>query len=405
MKRLHSRQSSITLLLVILVLTFAISWNATAQKNLSSISGKVIDENGKPVVGIKLAIKPVKVDFRGDMPARKPFLSWRRVVTGTEGRFSFLNIDPVSSQFAMFPEHGSDYEIISMSIGDLTFQSTAFRGGLGTNFGKLTFAVDPGDHLENAIVNVKTPRTRIRGRVLLQDGTPLANEELWLMVSRYRRSPSGRGGGGGSSGKNVKTDNQGYFVTYNAEAPAENTVKMTYKGMVAHSEKIILNEGERYDDLVFVLKNIDRMKAREGIWLVNPDNSHGYRKIACDSWEDAKAKASAVNAHLVAINDEAEQKWLEGLFPEKAFFWIGLSVPENESSWQWDNGQPLTYTNWRNSPKPDFTAVNESKVPFAMGFYSKKWMVIGPKSPFLPSVKYAILEKEELNVPTPQAEK
>ncbi|MDE0484219.1 MAG: lectin-like protein [Candidatus Poribacteria bacterium] len=405
MKRLHSRQSSITMLLVILVLSFMISWNATAQKNLSSISGKVIDENGKPVVGIKLAIKPVKVDFRGDMPARKPFLFWLRSVTDTEGRFSFLNIDPVSSQFAMFPEHGSDYEIISMSISDLTFQSTAFRGGLGTNFGKLTFAVDPGDHLENAIVNVKTPRTRIRGRVLLQDGTPLANEELWLMVSRYRRSPSGRGGGGGSSGKNVKTDNQGYFVTYNAEAPAENMVKMTYKGMVAQSEKIILNEGERYDDLVFVLKNIDRMKAREGIWLVNPDNGHGYRKIECDNWEDAKAKSASLNAHLVAINDEVEQKWLEGLFPEKAFFWIGLSVPENEASWQWDNGQPLTYTNWRNSPKPDFTAVNESKDPFAMGFYSKKWMVIGPKSPFLPSVKYAILEKEGLNVPTPQAEK
>ena len=74
MKRLHSRQSSITLLLVILVLTFAISWNATGQKTLSSISGKVIDENGEPVVGIKLAIKPVKVGFlRGEIPALKPF--------------------------------------------------------------------------------------------------------------------------------------------------------------------------------------------------------------------------------------------------------------------------------------------------------------------------------------------
>ncbi len=405
MTRLHFKEFLILMFVVMIVLTFAISWHATAQETMSSISGKVIDENGKPVVGLKLAIKPVKVDFRGDMPARKPFLSWLRSVTDTEGRFSFLNIDPVSSQFAMFPEHGSDYEIISLSIGDLTFQSTAFRGGLGTNFGKLTFAVDPGNHLENAIVNVKTPRTRIRGRVLLQDGTPLANEELGLLVSHYQRSPGGRGGGGGSSGRNVKTDNQGYFVTYNAEAPAENTVKMTYKGMVAQSEKIILNEGERYDDLVFVLKNIDRTKARQGIWLVNPENGHGYKKIACDSWEDAKAKAAAANAHLVAINDEAEQKWLEGLFPEKAFFWIGLRVPEDETSWQWDNGQPLTYTNWRNSPKPDFTAVNESKDPFAMGFYSKKWMVIGSNSPFLSSVKQAILEKEGLNVPKPQAEK
>ncbi len=405
MKRLHSRQSSITMLLVILVLTIAISWNSTAQKTLSSISGRVIDENGNPVVGKKLAIKPVTTGMRGEMAARTPFLSWLRSVTDTEGRFTFLNIDPVSSQFAMFPEHGSDYELISMTIGDLTFQSTAFRSGLGTNFGKLTFAVDPDHHLENVIVNVKTPRTRIRGRVLLQDGTPLANEELWLMVSNYRRSPSGRGGGGGSSGRNVKTDNQGYFVTYNAEAPAENTVKMTYKGMVLQSEKIILNEGERYDDLVFVLKNIDRMKAREGIWLVNPENGHGYKKIECDSWEDAKAKAAALGAHLVAINDEAEQKWLEGLFHEKSFFWIGLSVPETDDSWQWENGQPLTYTNWRNSEEPDYINDNEIKDPFALGFHSKKWMVIGPNSPFLSSVKNAILEKEGLNAPTPEANK
>jgi len=405
MKRLHSRQSSIILLLVIFLLTFAISWNATAQKTLSSISGKVIDENGKPVVGIKLAIKPVKVDFRGDMPASKPFLSWRRVVTDTEGRFSFLNIDPVSSQFAMFPEHGSDYEIISMSIGDITVHSIAFRRTMPTSFGKLTFSVEKGEHLENVIVNVKTPRTRIRGRVLLQDGTPLANAEVPLTVSRYRPSPGGRGGSSGRTGYTVTTDNQGYFVSYNAEAPAENTVKMEYKGMVLQSETIVLNEGERYDDLVFVLKNIDRMKTQEGIWLVNPNNGHGYRKIECGSWEDATAKAESLNAHLVAINDEAEQKWLEGLFPEKSFFWIGLRVPEDKASWQWDNGQSLTYKNWRKPPESDLTVVNDSNDPIAMGFYVKKWMVIGSNSPFLSSVKQAILEKEGLNVPTPQAEK
>ncbi len=399
MKRLHSRQPSITMLLVILVLTFTISWNATAEKNLSSISGKVINEEGKPVAGIKLAIKPVKIGFlRGEIPALKPFLSWRRVVTDTEGRFSFLNIDPVSSQFTMFPEHGSDHELISITIGDLTFHSIAFRGSMPTSFGKLTFAVEQGEHLENVVVNVTTPRTRIRGQILLQDGTPLMNEKVWLEVRRYRRSPGGRGGGGGGSGYGVSTDNQGYFVSYNAGAPAENTVKMTYKGMVAQSETIVLNEGERYDDLVFVLKNIDRMEAREGIWLVNPDNGHGYKKIECDSWEDAKTKAAAENAHLVTINDEAEQKWLEGLFPKKTFFWIGLSVPENEASWQWDNGQPLTYTNWVTSKKPEIVPITDNTIPIAMEFYSKRWMVIGDQSPFLPAVKQTILEKD-ISVP------
>ncbi|MDE0088532.1 MAG: carboxypeptidase-like regulatory domain-containing protein, partial [Candidatus Poribacteria bacterium] len=92
MRRFHCRRTSIAMFILIIVLAFTISWNATAQKNLSSISGKVINEEGKPVAGIKLAIKPVKIGFlRGEIPALKPFLSWRRVVTDTEGRFSFLN--------------------------------------------------------------------------------------------------------------------------------------------------------------------------------------------------------------------------------------------------------------------------------------------------------------------------
>ena len=45
------------------------------------------------------------------------------------------------------------------------------------------------------------------------------------------------------------------------------------------------------------------------------------------------------------------------------------------------------------------------KTPSLWDSIRKKWMVIGSNSPFLSSVKQAILEKEGLNVPKPQAEK
>ena len=398
MIRLHFRQSSIAMLVVVFVLSLTVSWNATAQETMSSLSGKVIDEEGKPVSGLKLAIKPVKFERGRDTKQSAPFASWVKVVTDTEGHFFFRNIDPVKSQFTMFPEHGSDYELISLAINDLTFHSTAFRENFPTAYGKLTFEIEPGEHLENVIVNVKTPRTRIRGRVLFPDGTPLANEELWLTVTRFRPSPDGRGGGSGSSGRNVKTDNQGYFVTYNASAPAENTVMMTYKGTFAKSEKIILKEGERYDDLVFVITNKERIKVRENVWIGNPTTGTAYKIIQCDNWDDAKAKAAAENAYLLAINNEAEQKWLEEIFPEKAFFWIGLSVTKEGTSWQWHNGQSLTYTNWVTSKTPEIVSTTDSPIPIAMEFYSKRWMAIGNKSPFLPAVKQTILEKE-ISVP------
>ncbi len=386
-------------------MALVISWNAHTQETMTSLSGKVLDEEGKPVAGLELGIKPVKFSSYGEMTLRKPFLMWSRTETDSEGRFSFKNIDTETSQITMFPEHGSEYEFISMTIDDLSFHSIAFRRGMPTAFGKLTFKVQEGEHLENVIVNVKTPRTRIRGRILLQDGTPLVNAEVPLTVSRYHHSPGGSSSRRGSTGYTVTTDNEGYFVSYNAEAPAGNRVKMTYKGMVENSDNIILNEGERYDDLVFVLNNFDRDKKYQDVWIVNPNNGHGYKKIECDSWKDAKAKATALNAHLVAINDEVEQEWLEGLFHEKSFFWIGLRVPENKASWQWDNGQPITYTNWRISPKPDYISVNERNDPFVLGFFTKKWMVIGSNSLFLSSVKHAILEKEGLNVPKPTLEK
>ena len=51
-------------------------------------------------------------------------------------------------------------------------------------------------------------------------------------------------------------------------------------------------------------------------WAVNPANGHAYKKIRCGSLDDAKDRAAAEGAHLVAINDKAEQEWLLGLFWE-----------------------------------------------------------------------------------------
>ena len=127
---------------------------------------------------------------------------------------------------------------------------------------------------------------------------------------------------------------------------------------------------------------------------MNPENDHAYRRIPCDSWEDAKAEAEAEGAYLVAINDAAEQKWLEALYPEKVFFWIGLRVPEKDASWQWDSGEPLTYVNWGTAGRPDNIAGSVAEIPIALIFASKRWMAIDAESRLRPAVKYAILEKE-----------
>ena len=401
MNRLNSRIIFFTIILIVsLISALYYTSDITAEDHTTSLSGRVINEYKEPVPDIHIAIKPVKFGQHIDLKQRTHFLIWPRVVTDKDGKFTFTDIDPVSSQLVLFPEHGSDWELHSIEIGDLSFYSIAFRRAMPTWFGKPTFAVRPGEQLEDVIVHVKEPRMRIRGRVLFEDGTPLINEKISIRISSksVHRRNGGESRSEGSMGRDFETDNEGYFVVYYRNRAATYYVSMTYQGFTVHSEPIILEEGERSDDLVFKLKNTPKTIARDSVWIVNPATGHAYKKVQCVNLQDAKNQAAKENAYLVAINDEAEQKWLEGLFKHKAFFWIGLSVPNNDAQWRWDNGQPLTYTNWRKGQQPNIKKENEGRTGIALDFYAKKWIAIQRNSPFLSAVKMAIIEKDKKNI-------
>ena len=400
----------ITILVSIVALTLLFAWNGIAQNGKSSLSGRVVDTDGNPVNRLGLAVKPVEINMGQEIGPLAPLASWPRAVTDADGRFSISNIDPVSSRLVMFPEHGSRFEIVSVQIGDLTFRYYEVDGfGFPNWLGQLTFSIEPGTSVEDVVVKVEPPSMRIRGRVLLKDRTPLANAEIDLTIRDRRLRYEGffpfrrvTGGSSGISRSHTWTDAQGYFVTYNISSTREYSVVVGYEGASAESRWVHLKRGERYDKFVLRLNDLDehrenrnkREKARQAVWMVNLENDHAYKKIACDSWEDAKAKAETEGAYLVAINDEAEQKWLEAVYPEKAFFWIGLRVPEKGASWQWDSGEPITYANWGTAGKPDSTTDGVGEIPIALIFALKKWMAIDSNSRLRPAVKYAILEKE-----------
>ena len=394
----------------IIAFTLLFPWDNIAQEGKSTLSGRVIDTDGNPVARLGLAVKPVEISMGQEIGPLAPLESWQRAITDEAGRFSISNIDPVSSRLVMFPEHGPLYEIVSVQIGDLTFRYYEVNGsGFPNWLGQLTFALEPGTSLEDVVVKVAPPGMRIRGRVLLKDRTPLANAKIDLTLRRRRQRYEGifpfrrlTGAGGGTSRSHTWTDAQGYFVTYRIKGDTEYSVVVRYEGASAASKWVRIEKGERYDKFVLRLNDLEehrerrskREKTRQTVWMINPENDHAYKKIQCDSWEDAKARAAAENAYLVAINDAAEQKWLEAVYPEKAFCWIGLRVPEKGAAWQWDSGEPLTYANWGAAGRPDGTTNDEREIPIALIFASKRWMAIDANSRLLPVVKHAILEKE-----------
>ena len=228
---------------------------------------------------------------------------------------------------------------------------------------------------------------------------------------------SGGGGGGGTT----DLDDEGYFVRYLNE-PAYCIVSVAYQEKSAESEEILIEDGQRYDDLILTLDvepppepervavpmpNMRRFKAawerdRQGMWAINPENRHAYKRIYCETREDAHAQAVAQGAHLVAINNASEQAWLLEVFG-KENFWIGLTDASKTDNPHWDNGEPVVSANWSSSDQAaggkrsgqNGDATQSYTVLIGM---TGKWQETRQDGPLARLTERAILEKENLIV-------
>ena len=296
-----------------------------------------------------------------------------------------------------------DADVLSIDIGAMTFYPPYEKH---PPFGGITFGIEPSTHLENVEVTVK-PRMRIRGRIVFADGTPLASAEIRTNVRR--RDFDGTGTGSSSGGS--QTDSAGYFVKY-VDEPGFYTVAVGFQGLTTTSEQLTLKAGQRYDDLVLrfdsesvpIVPTPNRVEPdMDGQWMENPENGHNYKRIHCESWDDAQAKVTAEGAHLVSINDAEEQAWLVRVFGT-APYWIGLTDVAKEGEWGWTNGEPATYTHWATHKLMDADRGEEDYVFMGLS-PDGRWHKVGPQSPEWKMTRMAILEKEVLPTKSPVEEK
>ena len=124
--------------------------------------------------------------------------------------------------------------------------------------------------------------------------------------------------------------------------------------------------------------------------------------------EEAHERAVAQEAHLLAINDAAEEQWILEVFGKQENFWIGLTLDAEETEQQWDNGEPITYTNW-NSPKEDAESAESPQTEDMRQRYTvlvgltEKWQLTRHGSPLARLTERAILEKENLIIGAPES--
>ena len=434
--------------LIGIVVSFSVivSPACVAEEKTATLSGVVLDTKGEPISGFSISLSPVfqisKTDEKGaftftDIPAG-------RVQILIPVQQFMENEKPVFN-----PE--PDDQIVSIKIGNITIYQDRHPP-----FGGITFSVNPGSHFKNIEVTVH-PRMRIRARVVFKDGKPLTNASIRLVV---------QSNGTSSSGITTDFEGYFVNYLDDGDIETPYIVSVNYKGLSAKSEQFQLEENGRYDDLVLTLDgnapatvatqsarhreslpNILRKltgtpkpsnkpvpvqppaqparvstsssktnstgirpsgpaekmqrSAKKNTWAVNPVNGHAYKKIRCGSLKDAKNRAAAEGAYLVAINDAAEQKWLLGLFGNH-LYWIGLSDAKKEGEWVWQNGEPLTYTNWGNKHSfPRSTLSLEEKDSAVMTFVNGQWHAVGPGDLLWRTTRYAILEKADVSNSSP----
>ena len=383
-----------------------------ALEATSSLSGRVLDLKGNPVSGFRLVLAPIPTESvesideswfqryitfmksRADMESR----------TDDEGRFSIRDIAPVrvqlNSVFKSRTDHESatGHDILSMKVGAVTVyprQPSAFGG--------IVFAIKPDTHVDNVEIRVRA-RQYIRGRIVFPDGTPLASGNI--QISALRRYPDRTGSG--SSSSTGETDAEGYFV-FQVDETAFYTVTVDYREFTATVEPFLLRKGENKEGLIFTLAKRSTLAdvaagrvevaaksptssapGDMGAWVVNPANGHAYKRIRCESWDDANSQSAAEDAYLVSITDAAEQEWLIKTFKPQ-HCWIGLTDFANEGEWVWASGEPVTYSNWGPYEPKDTDWGDEDYVLIE---YSGEWSDVGPESIEWRMCRMAIIEKD-----------
>ena len=338
--------------------------------------------------------------------------------------------DPIPPEWIHLGHFEPDKTIYAIQIGQVIVFNTAEEPGF---FEGITFALEPGKTVENVKITVKS-RLRIHARIVYADGTPLVNADDVQLNIRQRDEFNPQSGGTYSA--DYFTDDDGYFTVYR-DIPGFYTISVKYnevstgKELSAGAGPFLLKDGAQLEGLVLTLDgnpvaakpspdNIETSGAIEipaevktnppippqvrqpakRIWVINPTNGHAYTKIQCVDWHDAQQQAIEEGAHLVSINDEAEQHWLQIIFRVHAA-WIGLTDVAKEGEWQWDSGETVTYTNWAVRPIFPDSLPDTEKDYVVFTFRDGEWQSVGPGSPFWQMTREAIIEKDGLVSKTP----
>ena len=135
--------------------------------------------------------------------------------------------------------------------------------------------------------------------------------------------------------------------------------------------------------------------------ITNPANGHRYIAYQGTTWTSSEALAVTAGGHLVTIDDQAENDWIQANFGSLLGvvrrIWIGFNDMAVEGTFAWADGTPASFTNW-NAGEPNNAGAGEDFAEFlgsigkwndladAGAGYSHLFIVeLGPSAPACPA--------------------
>ena len=122
--------------LVVFISSIALLLSMALQNVAATFSGRVVDEAGKPVANLRLALPAFRVTTPQDRD-EPVFLPSQQGETNEVGEFSISDITSRSVKLMLLPEGTPDYELRSAKIEGMTFYLDPYQ----FRFGGLTFAI------------------------------------------------------------------------------------------------------------------------------------------------------------------------------------------------------------------------------------------------------------------------
>ncbi|MDE0484653.1 MAG: lectin-like protein [Candidatus Poribacteria bacterium] len=468
------KQTLICITLIILF-SFCAIYQSTAEEKTSTLSGRITDVEGEPIADVSVLLLYVIVDgnsgihlphnskqypflvqippmFDGAKVANyqkmrelRPYLESK---TDSSGNFTFTEIAAEKVQLVVLPTmpprkempiqelgHGNFTplpQIQFIQFGEVSFYPHRFS--FFPPLGAVTFAIKPGTNIENIHLKVVMENPlNIRGRIVFENGEPLSETAIEINIGHLNLD--GTSNYPFSFPVLIQTNADGYFkqtvvgpgvyalsVNYRGlstitkpfflqgKQPSEIKV-LTLNGNPDELEDLPTENGETEETPALYLRNFP------GMWIINPSNGHAYKWIKCNTRMDAEIQAAREDAHLVTITSEADQIWLEAVFGMGPY-WIGLTDVQKEGKWQWDNGEPLKYTNWIKlddnfssdvpallrifGVKDKLQVEQEEKQDYAImsspNLHAKngKWIAVESENSHFGTTRMAILEKDNI---------